>query len=154
MSGIAIQRIFWLGCFLAIAVVGAPKIGRSTAALPLVDHGSNSSVNTLLEQTLGEPEMPEAIASWLARLPPGRPILLVAPRTDMSAALRADTVSYLAWPRPVEVAKNPQEASVLMRQTPDRFAAVGFCSAPPPENFKGKRFGPALWFISKEPVAE
>ena len=52
MSGTAIYRIFWVCCFVAIMAVGGPMVGRPPSALPLVDHGPNSSVNTVLEQTL------------------------------------------------------------------------------------------------------
>jgi hypothetical protein len=155
MSATAIQRALVLACFLAVVAAGIPRLGKATSGLPLVDHGRNSSVNTVLEQTLGEPGMPDAIRAWLAKLPPGRPILVVAAPNNMPADITADSVSYLAWPRPVVVGSKPEEIRALMSGARERFAAVGFCYlSAPPGITQGKLFGPALRFLPSQPVPE
>jgi len=155
MSAIALQRALVLACFLAVVGAGLPQLGKATSGLPLVDHGRNSSVNTVLEQTLGEPGMPDAIRAWLAKLPAGQPILVVVPLNNMSADITADSVSYLAWPRPVMVGKKPEEIRALMNGARERFAAVGFCYlSAPPGITQGKLFGPALRFLPSQPVPE
>ncbi len=134
---------------------GVPKLGKASSGLPLVDHGPDSSTNTLLEQTLDQPGMPAAIHAWLDKLPVGKPILVIAPPNNMPAALTADTISYLAWPRPVVVSKTTEETRELMKTARERFVAVGFCYFPaPPGVTQGKTFGPALRFISSQPLPE
>lgn len=160
MSPALLHRVLSLSFVAAVIAVGAPKIGRPPAALPLVDHGRDSTVNTILEQTLDQREAAAAITQWLAKLPEGRPILVIAapqdPAQTMVAALTADTISYLAWPRPVVVSIDADEGRKLMSGFRERFAAVGLCYMPPlPPSFPpGKLFGPALRFIPSEPVPE
>jgi hypothetical protein len=160
MSGHSLYRVLSLGCVGAVMAVGVPKVGKPPSALPLVDHGSDSTVNTILQQTLDEREAAGAIEQWLAKLPAGRPILIVAAPKDpvqkMPAAMTADTISYLAWPRPVVITTEMEEARGLMQGFRERYAAIGLCyMPPPPPSFPpGKLFGPALRFIPSEPVAE
>lgn len=160
MSAALFHRVLSLGCVVAVIAVGLPRVGKPPSALPLVDHGRDSSVNTILQQTLDEREAAGAITQWLAKLPAGRPILVIAtpgdPSQKMAAAVTADTISYLAWPRPVTVTIEPEEARKLMQGFRERYAALGLCyMPPPPPNFpQGKLFGPALRFIPSEPVAE
>jgi hypothetical protein len=160
MSSAVFHRVLSLGCVAAVIAVGLPKVGKPPSALPLVDHGRDSSVNTILQQTLDQPEAARAITQWLAKLPEGRPILVIAapidPKQKMAAAVTADTISYLAWPRPVVVANEAEEARKLMPGFRERFAALGLCYMPPPPPSlpQGKLFGPALRFIPSEPVAE
>ena len=156
MSGIANCRVFWLGIFAVLMAVGGPRIGKPESALRLVDYGRDSSVNTVLEQTLGEPGMADAITEWLAKLPAGRPILVVALPNQMAGAMTADMVSYLAWPRPAVVSMDAEQSKQLMKGFRERYAAVCLCyMPPPPPSFpQGKLFGPALRFIPTEPVAE
>ena len=155
MSGTLLYRVFSVGGVAALMAVGAPRLGKPPSALPLVDHGRDSSVNTVLQQTLDQPEAARAISEWLARLPEGRPILVVAPPKHMAAAITADTVSYLAWPRPVVVSTDPEQTKDLMKGVRERFAAVGLCYMSAPPGFtQGKLFGPALRFIPSEPVPE
>jgi len=155
MSGQVIHRIFWLSVFAAIMAVGAPMVGKPASALRLVDYGRDSSVNTVLAQTLGEPGMADAITQWLRKLPGDRPILVVAPPRQMPAAITADIVSYLAWPRPVVVSTDTEESRNLMKGFRERYAAVGLCyMSAPPGVTKGKLFGPALRFVPTEPLPE
>jgi hypothetical protein len=160
MTGFLLYRVFSLGAVAALIAVGAPRLGRPPAALPLVDHGRDSSVNTVLQQTLDQPEAAREITQWLAKLPAGRPILVVAapeqPALTMSAAITAQAISYLAWPRPVVMSTDSEEAKGLMKGFRERYAAVGLCHMPPPPpGFpQGKLFGPALRFIPSAPVPE
>src|SRR5690349_5929658 len=128
----AFFRVFWLCAVLALMVAGASKLGKPPTALPLVDRSRDSSINTVLEQTLGEAHVAGAITDWLAKLPEGKEILVLSPPDNMGAAITADAISYLAWPRPVVMSAKPEEMRALM-STRDRFAAVGLCymQAPP-----------------------
>ena len=155
MSGPGIYRIFWLGVLGAVVAVGAPMVGKPAAAIRLVDHERNSSVNSILEQTLGEPGLPDRITEWLAKLTPGRPILLLAPPNNNPAAIAADTITYLAWPRPVVFSHDPEKTKQLMQGFRERYAAVGLCYMSTPPGFnQGKTFGLALRFIPSAPVPE
>jgi hypothetical protein len=155
MFGSRAYRVFWISAFAALIAVGAPLVGKPLSTLPLVDRGRDSSVNSVLNQTLGEPELGPQISEWLAGLPRGRPVLIVAAPEQMSAALTADLISYLAWPRPVVVSCDREESKTLLRNFRERYCAVGLCYLnPPPGLAKGKSFGPALTFIVSEPKPE
>ena len=146
-----LSRLFWIGVFAAIAAVGAPMMGKPESALPLKDNGRDGSVNTVLEQTLNEPKAAERLTDWMSGLPNGRAILMITPPDNMPAAITADLISYLAWPRPVVISSDMQKTRTLMASAREHFCAVGVCYLQPPPQAKiSKTFGPALSFISFE----
>ncbi len=130
-------------------------LGKPQSTLPLVDRGRDSSVNSVLSQTLAESDAGVRITEWLDGLPRGRPILVVAAPDQMPAALTADLVSYLAWPRPVVVSSDREQSQKLLQNFRERYCAVGLCYVkPPPGLTNAKSFGPALTFILSEPKPE
>jgi hypothetical protein len=147
-------RVFWISAFVAVMTVGAPMVGKPKTAVPLVDRGRDSSVNAILLQTLGERALAPRMSEWLAGLPRGRPILLLAPPDNIAASFTADVLSYLAWPRPAVVSCEPEQSRLLLRNFRERYCAVGLCYLPPPPGMtKGPSFGPALTFILSESPA-
>jgi hypothetical protein len=153
MSWPGILRFFWIGVLVALMAVGAPMIGKPPAALPLVDRGRDGSVNSVLNQTLGEPGLAGPIAEWLAELPRGRPVLILAAPDHLSAALTADLLSYLAWPRPAVLSTDREQSQKLLRNFRERYGALGLCYLPPPPGVvPAKTFGPALSFLLAEPT--
>jgi hypothetical protein len=147
-----IYRVFWIAVFVTIIAVGVPTVAHPDSALPLRDFGRDGSVNSVLENTLNEANASEQITEWLGGLPRGRAILVVAPPNNMSAALTADLVSYLAWPRAVVVTSEPEKTRRLLATAREHFCAIGLCYVAPPDGTKvSKSFGPALTFIGAEP---
>ena len=148
---VLLYRSFWIAVFAAIAAVSVPTFGKPDSALEPKDFGRDGSVNSVLEQTLDVPKASEAITKWLAQLPPGKPILIVAPPDNMPAAITADLVSYLAWPRPVDVSSDPARSRTLLGSARGHYCAVGLCYMSPPARAPiSKTFGPALSFIVLE----
>ena len=146
-----LYRLFWIGVFVSIAAVGIPTMGKPESALGLKDCGRDGSVNTVLEQTLDEPKAAERLTEWMSGLPSGRAILVITPPDNMSAAITADLISYLAWPRPVVISSDLQKAKALMVNARGHYSAIGVCYLQPPPQMKiSKTFGPALSFITFE----
>lgn len=146
-----LYRLFWIALFVAIATVGARTMGKQESALPLKDWGRNGSVNSVLEQTLNEPKAAERLTDWMSGLPSGRAILVITPPDNMPAAITADLISYLAWPRPVIVSSDLQKTRLLMANAREHYCAIGVCYLQPPPQMKtSKTFGPALSFITFE----
>jgi len=144
-----LYRLFWLGAFATIVAVSAPTFGRPKSAVALEDFGRDGSVNSTLDQTLGEEKCAERITTWLEGLPPGRAILLVADANNNRAGVTADLIPYLAWPRPVIVSYDPQKAGREFAGARGRYCAVGFCYFMPPQGAPmSKSFGPALSFVA------
>lgn len=144
-------RSFWIAVFAAIVAVSVPTFGRPDSALEPKDFGRDGSVNSVLEQTLNVPKASEQITQWLAQLPAGRPILIIAPPDNMPAAITADLVSYLAWPRPVDVSSDSEKSRKLLATARGHYCAVGLCYLHPPGRAPiSKSFGEALTFISME----
>ncbi len=155
MSWSGVYRVFWISIFGALLAVGAPTIVKSKSSLPLVERGRDSSVNSVLLQTLGESEVAPRLTEWLDALPRGRPILVLAAPDHLSASITADLISYLAWPRPVVVSTDREQSQKLLRNFREHYSAVGLCYLPsPPGLTPGKSFGPALTFILSEPPPE
>lgn len=143
--------LFGFGVYIAIVAVGVGSLGKPDSALALKEYGRDSSVNTVLEQTLNETDASAKITEWLATLPPGRSILVLAPPNNMPAAITQDLISYLAWPRRVEVSSDPHKMRELLANASERYCAVGLCyMEPPPRARVSKQFGPALTFIATE----
>lgn len=135
--------------------VGAPRIGKSQLAIPLVERGRDSSVNSVLLRTLGEPELAPRLTEWLAQLSRGRPILVLSAPNNAAASFTASLISYLAWPRPVVVSTDREQSQKLLRNFRENYCAVGFCYLPPlPGLAPGKSFGPLLTFVLSEPTPE
>lgn len=127
-------------------------IGKARSHWPPVAGGRDSAVNTLLLRTLGQPELALDLAEWMAGLPRGRPLLILAPAESAAAVLTADLLSYLAWPRPVVVGGEREQSTKLLADFPGRFCAVGLCYLPPPAGRMPKKsFGQNLQFILSEP---
>lgn len=142
-------RVCWFVALAALIAVGVPYIGHPSLAIPLRDRGRDSSVNSILQHTLGEPNLADRLTQWLHDLPPGEAVLVLAPPEQMDAALTANLISYLAWPRPVYVSAEPDRSRQLMQNYRDRYAAVGLCYLTPPPGLKiDKSFSPALGFIT------
>jgi hypothetical protein len=144
------QRFLWIGIYLAIAAVGVRKFGKPESALPLTNYGRSSSTDTVLEQTLNVPQASQKIAEWLDTLPREKTILVIAPRDNMPAAITADLISYLAWPRPVIVNSDPAKTRGLLADGRDKYGAIGWCYLQPPPLKISKTFGPALIFTTME----
>lgn len=155
MPWLGLYRGFWISALVALMAVGAPLIGKPKSTRPLVPGGRDSSVNFLLLRTLGEAELAPRITEWMAELPRGRAIFILIPPENAAAALTADLLSYLAWPRPVVVSSDREQSTRLLGHFPERFCAVGLCFLPAPAALPpGKSFGRSLQFISSEPTPE
>jgi len=152
MAPEVLYRAFWLILFAAIVAVGVPGLGRPDSALALHDLGRDGSVNAVLETTLNETNSSERITEWLDGLPRGKAILLVAPPNNMSAALTADLVSYLAWPRAVVISSEAERSRKLLATAREHFGSIGFCYVAVHGGARTiKSFGPALTFVGAEP---
>lgn len=151
MSPTGIYRAFWALFLGAMMVLGMMRLGWSKAPLALTDRGPNSSANSILHQTLGEPRLASRIAEFMEGLPQGRPILILAAPNNTSAALTADVLSYLAWPRPAVVSTDREQWPELLLQ---HYDALAFCDVDPPPGAKTHSFGRALTFILFETAAE
>ena len=155
MSWPGVYRVFWIIIFGALLAVGAPTIFRSKASLPLVERGPDSSVNSVLLQTLGEPALAPQLTEWLNELPRGHPILVLAAPDHLAASFTADLISYLAWPRPVVVSTGRDQSQKLLRNFREHYSALGLCYLPPPPGVTPhKSFGAVLTFTLSQPGSQ
>ncbi|MEA3213813.1 MAG: hypothetical protein QOE70_6870 [Chthoniobacter sp.] len=146
-------QTIWCLAFAAFVAVGTRGIWRPGGGFPLKSCGRQGSVDSILEKTLGRPDLEPALSAEIGRLPSGDALLILAPPGKASAGLVAEVVAYLAWPRPVTLVIEPvhlSAASLLPMR--ERFAAVVLCEVPAPDSFPaGHAFGPALTLIPLTP---
>ncbi len=129
-------------------------MGRPDPYLPLMDHGPDSSINAVLQSSLKQPELAQPLSAWLGKLPYDRPILVGAQPGNTSAVFAADMMSYLAWPRRVEISWEQRPGELKFLHPLEFYGAVGWCRMEPrPAKFK-KVFGPNLTFGSDSPLPE
>jgi hypothetical protein len=88
-----LYSLFGFGIYLAIVGVGVGRLGKPESALALKEYGRDSSVNSVLEQTLNEADTSGKITEWLNTLPPGRSILVLDPPKNKPAAITQELIS-------------------------------------------------------------
>ncbi len=137
----------WLWAVALVIALAIRIAQRPDAQIALTSRSALSSVDSVLFQTLGQPAASERILSWLSASVDSRPLLVMLAPGNPGANQTAELISYLAWPRPVDLMIVP--ASVKERYVEAaqgrKYAGVCFCSlhvAPDPRT--GIGIGPAL----------
>jgi hypothetical protein len=134
----------------AFLVLSGPQIRTALTAGTLGTAEPFHSTDQDIEGLSGMRNGSERIRQTLAALPGGRPVAILLPEHDATAAYFGLMVAYLGWPRAVEAIAVPlSDANEKVRAlNPAKFAGFLFCRVPPPAFVpRGKEWGPGLVFV-------
>jgi hypothetical protein len=125
------------GLFAALIVsylvVSTPKVWNACRA-PLLAITPNHSSDYFLTPLLGAPGGSERLTKAFASLPTNTPVAAIIPDGDVESNFTAYLLTYIAWPREVQlVAVNRENASARLEALGrDSLSAVFFCGVAPP----------------------
>ncbi len=116
--------------FVAISVRSMwPRICDGQFSAPTPYH----STDRYLESVLGQDASAKLVAG-LAKLPPGKPIIILSPAVNAQSAFISALVCYLGWPREIQgISVDAADASSeVAKIDPHAIAAIMFYNIPPP----------------------
>lgn len=142
-------RALWLLALVAMVVVGAAQTRRGIAGLPPRRSSPEATSEAILATLTQERDVPERLASSLAALPEGAPVLILRPPNDVLTALAAYMVAYQTLPRPALIREaRLADSSAAVEELRRKFAAVVFVGQTPPAAFPdGRQFGRAFTLV-------
>lgn len=104
---------------------------------------ADATSEAIFASLTGLRDVPRELASDLAKLPEGRPILILRLPGDVLSALPAYMVAYQSMPRPAVIRElQIADSAAAVEEVRRSFAAVVFVRQQPPSAFPaGRKFG-------------
>lgn len=142
-------RVLWLLALVAMAAVGAAQMRRGISGLPPRQCAPDATSEAILATLTQERDVPARLATAMAALPDGAPVLILRPPHDVFTALAAYMVAYQAMPRPALIREATLSGSpAAVEELRRKFGAVVFVGQSPPPAFpRGTSYGRAFDFV-------
>ncbi len=133
----------------AMAIVGVLQMRRGIAGLRPHGPTADATSETIFASLTGQRDVPRRLAAELARLPEGRPVLILRPPNDFLSALPAYMVAYQSMPRPAVIRElQIVDSAAAVEELRRSFAAIVFVRQSPPPAFPaGQQFGSSFTFV-------
>lgn len=145
---VLLHSILWTGLVVALVVFSIPNLWRETRRDRFGPIDSLHSIDRYLWGMNGA-KIAHQVVETFAHLPEDRRVVILA-RADGESSLLAVGMSYLAWPRRVQMFSGDDRALAqqLGAISPDSVGAVVFCKIHPPGWFPaGVACGPDVRIV-------